>query len=1185
MREFGSGILGCIICVIALMGSILGGFCLDVDKETRESTNYNYTTDITGLFDTIEAPKYIDYNPSTNFTGYTEQSVRYVNSSIPNNYRYVADSGLTSTLTFNNTFNPTNTSQMVPAPDGGNLNVPYFINYTGTRYNLGTSTTWNGITYNMMADVQNEYPCITTLYDVFNDRGLTNGDYNLLDSGYPVIIYNGSFTSSIAQLYDSIRNITCRSITIDDTSFPTKISYTYPNVTAYNGSTQLWTANVGNVYVIYDYGIMVGGTYTQVSVNTDFNYYLNGTFTKTDTSFTSAWVPDTHYVFTNYQNLYIYNTDYDFGEVRQFTQNVGSRYNATLVKDPGGTNFCATPIYSILQSLYGSNIPVNTWLTIDIENNGNPFFIRNVTSTGTHTTTDAVMGTTNWDVDQIRITTSGDFTNYYGIMLYKNGTRLANADGRDYAIMWGYTPNNQAAPNINTTFSVRVGADGNVGSGDSYTFPSNLSSGTYGPLVAFNYTGTTLSYNFGTAVTDHGLTYNGRIITFYNTSGGQTTGPYLGAYRLSDLLDTLDIENSISANVEITQGSLPVFFMHNQQWTETSVALGNTVNKGYATIFTDDNLPTRFTWNTQTNWVTMYRANTLLYSDSAANIIVTRDCNVVSGGGWQFSTIGLDGIINKSGTTIAGLPTVTYESDYPVNSTKFPYVVPDDPNGSALAAAHINLINTSYNLDSVSILGLPSYNIVSQQYVIETNRAVPDITRFSDIISSVDFGDNETATFNLNQTGSYPVLFYTGPWQQITTLTGEHTITYYCATMDEGNIPDKIVYSCITGSVKIYKNNTLINESTADKIDVIYNYNVKPQGETFTDAQTSCTITGVGTPPMRYAYMDPTKGVTLNRSSTLWQNGYENNDIDIILTRERDNTTNELIITAGTSSITVRTVGNTMSAYVTKYDGTTVSKTIGTWVTCQIHINASEGTVSLTPSMGFVNYTNSIPENSTTTTWTGWYNGGDISSLIISSTQQSMRFSITNTTVFLRTYGVVMQDPSINVLSYFPEYEDWRLNFYSFALVGDSMTVNGQTIPVNDDQKITVTGDDGNTITGTLSNVYVTEKDDHMYFTFVDSKETVDLGETTDTNISFTGRWYFTTGLYEGVDSTEDYYDWNLDGRLHATMPQMCLFFIGILIAGLVICKALLRIEIGAIDWIILIFATVISLIIAGGSL
>ena len=56
-----------------------------------------------------------------------------------------------------------------------------------------------------------------------------------------------------------------------------------------------------------------------------------------------------------------------------------------------------------------------------------------------------------------------------------------------------------------------------------------------------------------------------------------------------------------------------------------------------------------------------------------------------------------------------------------------------------------------------------------------------------------------------------------------------------------------------------------------------------------------------------------------------------------------------------------------------------------------------------------------------------------------------IHFQVMSTTTFLDTYGFVMIDPKLNIYQKFPEYNNLRLNLYSFALFGDSLTVNGHT--------------------------------------------------------------------------------------------------------------------------------------------
>ena len=203
------------------------------------------------------------------------------------------------------------------------------------------------------------------------------------------------------------------------------------------------------------------------------------------------------------------------------------------------------------------------------------------------------------------------------------------------------------------------------------------------------------------------------------------------------------------------------------------------------------------------------------------------------------------------------------------------------------------------------------------------------------------------------------------------------------------------------------------------------------------------------------------------------------------------------------------------------------------------------------------------------------------------------RQSITNTSVFLNTFGVVLTDPSIDISQYFPEMTEARLNFYSFALYGQSMTVNGHTMDVTapnitvyykqNNNNIVIQdgpGDDVKSRMLELTNIYITWTETHCYLTFADSDFTIDMGTYTDKNVSFGGIWYFSTALYDPYTATETQYsiDW------WHTNFDMSSF--GVVMAGILILLALLsKATIGGrtIDYVIVGFGVIVALIIAGG--
>lgn len=135
----------------------------------------------------------------------------------------------------------------------------------------------------------------------------------------------------------------------------------------------------------------------------------------------------------------------------------------------------------------------------------------------------------------------------------------------------------------------------------------------------------------------------------------------------------------------------------------------------------------------------------------------------------------------------------------------------------------------------------------------------------------------------------------------------------------------------------------------------------------------------------------------------------------------------------------------------------------------------------------------------------------------------NIAWSVYNTVVFMETYNAVFHDPSINLAEYWPDMDSYRFSLNSVALYGDSVTINGVNYPVTD-QTITI-----NDRAYTLKNCYISfSKEGTASITFNDINRTVDLGPTVSKVLAFYGNWGFTMGLYEGVTSTKDVYDWDV---------------------------------------------------------
>ncbi len=253
-----------------------------------------------------------------------------------------------------------------------------------------------------------------------------------------------------------------------------------------------------------------------------------------------------------------------------------------------------------------------------------------------------------------------------------------------------------------------------------------------------------------------------------------------------------------------------------------------------------------------------------------------------------------------------------------------------------------------------------------------------------------------------------------------------------------------------------------------------------------------------------------------------------------------------------------------------------ISFTVGNWQQYALEIDAQKGLIifkgihnildRITQPFSFVNYT--VTYSKVAADVSDVVSGMAIERIYHGDQDGDVHphFQVSRTTTYLNTYGFVMTDPSINIIEQFPNYDDLRLNFYSFAYYGDSVTINNHTMQVQnadivlyyipkgtpiydpghsyivsyyDKNVISTQGNpDAKELRTPLSNIYITwngiqsqvEEERVCSLTFVDSKMTIDMGnfQPHDLTVSFTGVWYFTTALYEPYTATETSYemDW-----------------------------------------------------------
>lgn len=162
---------------------------------------------------------------------------------------------------------------------------------------------------------------------------------------------------------------------------------------------------------------------------------------------------------------------------------------------------------------------------------------------------------------------------------------------------------------------------------------------------------------------------------------------------------------------------------------------------------------------------------------------------------------------------------------------------------------------------------------------------------------------------------------------------------------------------------------------------------------------------------------------------------------------------------------------------------------------------------------------------------------------------KALSWSVYSTRVFMDTFNAVLVDPSINLANYWPDMNSYRYAFQSFALYGDSITINGVTYPVVD-QRITI-----NNKAYVLDNFYLSfSEQGETSITFNNINKTVSLGETTDKTVSFSGYWGFTTGLYEGKTDFKKVYDWSIK-LLGDNLNTIVLIALGLVAVLMLACK------------------------------
>lgn len=313
-------------------------------------------------------------------------------------------------------------------------------------------------------------------------------------------------------------------------------------------------------------------------------------------------------------------------------------------------------------------------------------------------------------------------------------------------------------------------------------------------------------------------------------------------------------------------------------------------------------------------------------------------------------------------------------------------------------------------------------------------------------------------------------------------------------------------------------------------------------------------------------YADITKGYSIrsdNFGPVRWNNTYENGDIKVLFRANDTSGTYSNTLTVANNNISINYTNNRFS--VSLNSGSPVD--IGTWRNIVLDMDLINGKLYAIPVRTFNSFTNVVMDN-TSILIGDLVGAAPTNNIVWGVTTNSFLFNVYSTDVFMNTYGVVMVNPTLDITHFFTDLNQfYRLKMYNFAIYGDSMTINGETLAVTDGK---VTYDD---MTLELKDFNVTYADGMV--TIGDNHGIIELGEITTTNISMDGNWYFITDLERGYTAQKTIYDWDW-GTFIFDNTQFCVFYLGIMAAALIVARKYCNLSI--IDYMVLVASIVIAL-------
>lgn len=274
-------------------------------------------------------------------------------------------------------------------------------------------------------------------------------------------------------------------------------------------------------------------------------------------------------------------------------------------------------------------------------------------------------------------------------------------------------------------------------------------------------------------------------------------------------------------------------------------------------------------------------------------------------------------------------------------------------------------------------------------------------------------------------------------------------------------------------------------------------------------------------------YIDIRNGISLPNTinTVMWSNGYENSEITMLFrptVRGQNMTLTVPIVNDGTTDTVEIRIGKAMTGNDVIISSGSNTINMGAWSTVALTISPLTDTITAIGVLGFTDFQRYEYTNYAQSMELGA--SGTISSMQLYGS--TMKFGIVNTKVFLDNYTLAFINPALNPMQHFPANDLYRVTYDSFALYGDSVTINDRTYEVIGSEVMAVWTVDGATGTGLIPLTGLSVETDGTETTIMWSNGRTLTEPTVSNVISFGGAWFFESDYYTGTEVSETVYDW-----------------------------------------------------------